>query len=277
MPFLDTATILGGPDQSIDDWYWGDDREFSGNVSSLINPADPNITDAYFTLKENPSAYDQDAILMIHITTLASPGGQITGAPASALFFHVASPGYQDLVRPSVVYYWDFRGITAGGSTITFAEGSVAFLQNVTRRNVTGIPAPVPPPKHGQPRFRGFMYGPPAYGIFNTGDWVRNAAPQPGTPSGWACAIGGMPGTWYSDGIVGDDAGAVSVGAPGTSSVPQYRGAAPGPPAYGQYNQGDWVKNSTPLPGYPSGWVCIDSGAPGIWVSDGIVGDDVGI
>jgi hypothetical protein len=38
-------------------------------------------------------------------------------------------------------------------------------------------------------------------------------------------------------------------------------------------NIGDWYRNANPVSGAPSGWVCIGQGSPGVWRTDGIVGD----
>lgn len=200
MALVDSASILGGSNQSINDWYLGDDREFTGNVAGLLDPADPNLAKAFFTLKLNPNDPDANAILQVAITTGASAHGQIT-APA-ILAFHIFSVDYQSFVNAGTQYNWDFRVITTGGSTITIANGTVAFVQNVTQTNNAGTPAAKP--LNGNPQFRGFAFGPPTAGIFNTGDFYRNQIPQSGDPSGWVCVIGGAPGTWRTDGIVGD-------------------------------------------------------------------------
>ncbi len=60
---------------------------------------------------------------------------------------------------------------------------------------------------------------------------------------------------------------------------PRFRGfICGGPPTIGIYNKGDWVRNSCPVPGSPSGWVCLYGGADldATWVSDGIVGNTTG-
>ena len=40
---------------------------------------------------------------------------------------------------------------------------------------------------------------------------------------------------------------------------------AAAPPATGTWSRGDLVWNSAPWPGSPSGWVCTQDGAPGVW------------
>lgn len=41
------------------------------------------------------------------------------------------------------------------------------------------------------------------------------------------------------------------------------------PPKSGNYARGDYVRNSDPSIGKPKGWVCVEGGAPGVWISEG--------
>ncbi|MBF5041996.1 MULTISPECIES: glycosyl hydrolase family 28-related protein [Myxococcaceae] len=46
---------------------------------------------------------------------------------------------------------------------------------------------------------------------------------------------------------------------------------APALPTRGTWSRGDRVLNSLPAPGAPRGWVCVESGSPGVWVVDGVL------
>lgn len=207
MPLNDTSSIIGGYNQEIVDWALGDDRVFSGQVSGLL-AADPNLSDAYFTLKSAPNLPDVNAILQKHITQTLSNAGQITGSPANALLIHVFSADYEGLVGVGPVYYWDFRVITTLGTTWTVATGTVTFVQNATQTNVAGTPATLP--NLGQPRFRGFLPTHPKNisgfsGVFNRGDYFRNSLPAPGGPSGWVCISPCTDSSGFvTDGVVGN-------------------------------------------------------------------------
>ena len=191
----DTFSITGGPNQTILDWYTGDDRIFTGVVAGLT-AADPNLTDAYFTLKLNPNDPDADSILQKHITTALTVDGQIT--PPASLLINIYSGDYEGLVQPSTVYSWDFRVITTAGRTITVANGVVSFNQQVTQTNKAGTPAAIP--NFAQPRFRGFAAQNPGgltgTGNSNVGDIFFNSIPTSGGPTGWQCYAQGNPGTW---------------------------------------------------------------------------------
>ena len=213
MPFQDTSSITGGNEQTIADWNCGDDRIFSGKVSGLAS-SDPDLTDAYFTLKLNPNDPDAEAIVQKHITQTATAAGQITGSPFNELLIHVYSGDYEGLVQPGTSYWWDFRVITTGdspqgASTITVATGQVAFLQQVTQTNEAGTPAAAP--NFGQPRWRGFLATHPKaiagfVGNFNPGDVYFNSQPVVGGPSGWICLVACTDSSgWVSNGIVQDD------------------------------------------------------------------------
>lgn len=214
MPFVDTTSIIGGLGQSIVDWGLGDDRRFSGDITSLMVVGDSG-SKAYFTLKSAPNLPDAQAIIQKVVTTVAgSSGSIITLAGDTVLNVNVFSADYEGLVFIGPVYYWDFRVITAAGYTFTVATGQVQFVQNVTQTNVVGTPGPIPMgPNNGQPRFRGFstldpMLLPNVQGTFVKGDYFRNSNPAPGGPSGWVCIVtGSLPGggaQFVTDGIVGN-------------------------------------------------------------------------
>jgi len=44
-----------------------------------------------------------------------------------------------------------------------------------------------------------------------------------------------------------------------------FLGVMAGPPSAGNYAAGNWAINSNPQPGGPFGWVCTQSGNPGVW------------
>lgn len=211
MALQDTESIPGGYGQVILDWALGDDRIFTGSVTGLPI-TDGSLIDAYFTLKTDPTLPDSQAIVQVHITQLATPGGQITGLPAVDLLFHVYAGNYQSFVQAGTNYWWDFRVITTGLITWTIATGTVVFLQNATSINSSGVPG-VPPAfdlrNNNIPMFRGWIDRRPdlipGYAMVDViGDFYRNLNPQPAQPSGWVCVSSGSPGTWTSDGIVGD-------------------------------------------------------------------------
>lgn len=200
----DSTSIQGGYQQSLTDWQVGDDRIFTGDVSTIASGllgTDPNLTDAYFTIKLNPSDVDANAILQKHITTFLGPAGQITqnnNLFASVLLFHIFSGDYEGLVQASTVYYWDFRVITKGGTTWTCASGQLQFQQQVTQTNKAGTQAALP--MNGQPQIRGYTGSNPAsqlpMGTFNVGDIFYNLAATVGSPVGWRCYASGSNGGW---------------------------------------------------------------------------------
>jgi hypothetical protein len=203
----DTTTINAGatPPQQISNWNLGDDRIFTG-VCSGLDASDPNLANVYFTFKSAPTLPDDDCIFQIEITSADIPHGQITGDPLIDILLHVFSADYEDLVNSGQVYYWDFRGITVGGATVTIANGQVQFVQTVTQTNVAGTPAAFP--NGGQPRFRGFLPMHPRLipgftGIFNKGDWYRTSLPSPGCEEGWVAIQAGYDSTIFrAQGII---------------------------------------------------------------------------
>ena len=213
MPLQDTATIIGGYNQVINDWALGDDRILTGQYTGSSS-FDPSIATAYFTLKLNPNDIDSNAILQTKITQTPGPNGYISQDPVTNFFniltFHIFAGNYQVFVTPGTNYWWDVRIITASGTTYTVATGTVQFIQNVTQTNASGIPAPpFTLPNAGIPRFRGFVSTRPdlivGYNFVDVvGDFYRKLVPQPGNPVGYICVQSGAPGTWVGDGIVGD-------------------------------------------------------------------------
>jgi hypothetical protein len=204
MTLVDITSIIGGLGQVIGDWSLGDDREFTGTVVGLP-VSDPSFTDVYFTLKQNPVDIDSNSIVQKHITTVSTPAGQITNdgaGNATVLLVHVYAADYQVLVNSGNQFYWDFRGITTGGATITIAQGSVQFDQNVTQTNASGNPSNQPVlPRNGVPQFRGFISAIPTsivgyQGPDNPGDWYRVLVPVLGQPFEFICTSGGVPGVW---------------------------------------------------------------------------------
>ena len=271
MALVDTFTIPGGPNQSITDWYTGDDRIFNGVVNGL--PAgDPNLSDAYFTLKLNPSDTDANAILQKHVTQVLSPAGQIVqsppAAPLNTLVINVYSGDYEGLVQPSTIYSWDFRVITAlTRRSYTVTNGTVAFNQQVTQTSAAGTLAALP--NFGQPRFRGFIQANPQNlinpGTFNRGDIYFNQVPIPGGPIGWQCTQQGTPGTWVSF-------FSSTQTSPAGTFIPLTNwtfGTAP--PVTLQHNVGDIVWNTSPTPGGNLGWICVTGGVPGLWEAFGFI------
>lgn len=267
----DTISICGGYAQTITDWYNGDDRIFTGSVAGLPQ-TDPNLTDCYFTLKLNPSDTDANSIIQKHITTFLDQAGQITADPNSfdniVLLVHVYSAEYEGLVQPGTVYYWDFRVITAGGSTWTIATGTVQFQEQVTQTNLAGTPAAMP--NNGQPVFRGFTALNPDYrigsvGQFNPGDIYFNSNPGAGQPVGWQCTQQGSPGAWqpfYTGGL----------GIPVTGVLPPAAWTfGTQPPTSGGHAEAEIVWNLLPQFGGNIGWVCVTAGFPGVWAPFGII------
>jgi hypothetical protein len=271
MPLYDTTTVVSGYNQEILDWPLGDDRQFLGDVQLSVNPPPPgdlNLSDAYFTLKLNPTDPDSDAILQLHITQTPTSSGYIYTALSGAysgVAFLVTSGTYQDFVSSGTVYYWDFRCITAtGGRTFTVATGVVQYLQNVTQTDKAGTPANYP--FQGQPRFRGFTSASPNTGNTNTGwsntgDIWFNSNPFNGNGIGWQCLVEGNPGFWLT--LVN-----------GGSSIndPYFQGYASEPPSSGTWVALDYFLNSSPAANQPEGWVCVTGGTPGTWKTKGIIG-----
>ncbi len=268
MALQDSISITGGDGQNIADWNCGDDRIFTGVVSSIANgltPADPNLTDAYFTLKQNPDATDASAILQKHITTFLSPAGQITPdgfGNNTALLIHVYSADYEGLVSPGTSYWWDFRVITGQGVTWTIATGQLVFQQQVTQTNKAGTPAAAP--HFGQPRWRGFTAINPALqtgstGLFNRGDIYFNSNPSSGQPVGWQCTEPGSPGAWqafYTGGL----------GIPVNGIIPPVSWTwDTQPPTSGVHARSEIVWNLLAAFGGNIGWVCVLAGSPGLW------------
>lgn len=263
MPFLDSTSITGGYGQSISDWPVGDDRIFSGTITGLAS-SDPNLTDAYFTLKLNPNDVDADAIIQKHITQSLTTAGQITQDASlhyTVLSIHVFSGDYEGLVSVGTSYWWDFRVITTSGSTITVATGQVTFLQQVTQTNKAGTPAALP--NFGQPRIRGFNPQSPQLmnpgGTFNAGDIYFNQNPQNGNGVGWQCTVGGAPGTWVAF-------SALSAGL----NDSHFKGYTASEPVSGVgFVAADYFLNSAPAAAGPEGWVYTGS----VWLTKGIIGD----
>jgi hypothetical protein len=279
MPVYNTAVVVGGFDQIIDDWAWGDDQQFAGDVQLSPQPPPPtdlSLTDAYFTLKQapNPAIPDADALIQVHITQVSSVGGIISaglGGALSNLLIKISSGSYQGInsIVPGAQYLWDIRVITTAGVTFTVATGSMQFVPNETQTNKAGTPAAFP--NDGQPRFRGFIdqnpNGVPGLtSIFNAGDFYFNSNPINGNGVGWQCFIGGAPGTWEAMGL------SLTALIPD----PHFKGYIAAAPTVGTYVTDDWYWNLNPASAQPERWVCTASGTPGTWRTGGIVGDTDG-
>ena len=269
MPTNDTTTIQGGYNQIITDWVQGDDRDFTGNAANSINPPpanDPDFVSCYFTLKLNPLVSDADSILQVEVTTTPTSFGVIT--PPSTIAIYVSGENYQSIVQAGSNYYWDFRGITTGGRTLTIANGTVQFIQNVTDTDAAGTPAAFP--NNGMPRFRGFTNSNPQTNlantriVFNLGDFFMNSQPTSQGPAGWQCIGQGNPGIWiqffYSSGGGGGGFTPATNWTFGTAA-----------PVSGVHGLGDIVWNTNPSPGFPFGWVCTNGGTPGTWKVMGLI------
>jgi hypothetical protein len=149
-----------------------------------------------------------------------------------------------------------------GGSPGTWADFGIVG-------NDSGI-FNVPLPAFGNPSYQGFTNGPPLMTDTSPtqGDWSINLYPIQDNAWGWA-----FNGTvWLTDSFIADSTAPQSGTNPIPGSPPTFWGFAYGPPISGAYNWGDWAKNILPTQGSPSGWVCTQAGSPGIWMSDGIIG-----
>jgi len=211
---VDSSIAWPRYNESIADWILGDDRIWEGSFTLTDLPTgDVGLSDVYLTIKQNPLLDDADSLVQIHVTTTPSIYGVITNNSPSGFVSITLRVLGEDLVAGSGMapgpYYYDIRGIaTTSDAVWTFENGQINFIQNVTDADAAGTPAALP--NSGNPQFRGFSNGiPPVMGTFNVGDWVRNALPSPGSPSGWVCTVGGAYPivTWVSDGIVGEDTG----------------------------------------------------------------------
>lgn len=207
---LDSNLVWPIYNKSIPDWVLGDDREWSGSFPlALLLAGDTGLSDVYLTIKQSPTASDAQSLIQIHVTPVMSTAGIIVnGALNVSVVLRVLG---ENLIAGSGLapgpYAYDIRGFAIPSQAVwTFESGQIQFLQNVTAQEAGGLPAALP--NAGNPQFRGFICGgPPGIGTYNVGDWVRNSCPVSGAPSGWVCLVGGTPGTWVSDGIVGDDTG----------------------------------------------------------------------
>ena len=207
---IDSGIVWPRYDNLITDWLLGNDREWAGSLALRLLPSgDVGLSDVYLTIKLSPLDSDAQALMQIHVTETNSVYGAIVNSPAltnvSLRILGGQLVGSGALAGP--VYSYDIRGFgKTSGAIWTFETGQIMFEQNVTAMVSSGLPAALP--NMGNPVFRGFAYGPPVIGIYNVGDYFRNAGPAPGEPSGWVCIAQGSPGTWVSDGIVGDTTGA---------------------------------------------------------------------
>ena len=209
MPFLDGPTVIesgGNYGEFIGDWALGDDRIITRTIAAALLQAGDAITDAYFMLKQNLTDLDVNAILGLHITTALQSIGQITGSNPFQLQFVAFSNAYQSKVTDSTIYYYSIRIVTQKGNTWTCETGTVQFQDTAVLTDAAAVtPAPF---DNGFPTFKGYTGGPPTVGgPYVVGDWFRNQNPQSGEPSGWTCIAAGSPGTWRTDGIVGDTDG----------------------------------------------------------------------
>lgn len=184
-------------DRKITNWVLGDDRIFVRDVL-LDDPLD-SITDAYLTLKTDPTTDDSTAIIQKHVTSSDTTSGKIVGTEITI------NIGAADISTcdATTLYHFDIEIITALGHTITLEVGTISFVQDVTRISTAGTPAVLP--NGGVPRFLGYVNVAPTIGTFNVGDWYRNLTPSSGGPSGFVCIE--SPCTWRTDGLVGDTDG----------------------------------------------------------------------
>lgn len=93
----------------VDDVTVGDDKSFLRIVNGV--PAGLTIIQAWFTLKDNVTRTDVEAIAQKSITTTASAAGQIlaTGATGAAeLLFHLL-PADTIRMRPRQEYLYDIQ------------------------------------------------------------------------------------------------------------------------------------------------------------------------
>jgi hypothetical protein len=195
----------------ISDWVLGDDRRWNGTFPMTSFPATPEtgISDVYLTIKSDPTQSDANSLVQVHITPTSLPAAGVIVVSGGICNIAVTVLGSTIVGSTSNLgpWYYDIRAISIPTKFAwTFESGQIQFQQNVTGALAAGTPAALP--NAGLPVFRGFAFGPPTTGTYNTGDWFRNMLPVPGGPSGWVCIVGGTPGTWVTDGIVGLTTGA---------------------------------------------------------------------
>lgn len=205
MPLVDNSALAY--DNVIYDWIAGDSREFVRAYTFVAPNAGDSVVAAFLTLKQNPNDIDQNALLQIKITQVASANGIVAIAGAvSNLQFIIFAAQYQAQVQAGTVYYYDIRLQTANGLSFTAETGTIFFKQGVTQAFASGTPAAQP--DQGLPIFRGFASAAPIQGgPYVVGDYFLNNNPVSGAPTGWQCIAGGIPGVWRTSGIVGDTDG----------------------------------------------------------------------
>lgn len=200
MALVDDSTLQDN--NVIYDWIAGNSRIFNRTYTFTDEEDGDSIVAAYLTIKQNPRDLDQNALLQVKITQVAGPNGVVT--PPGEMEFIIFASQYNVQVNAGTSYYYDITIITANGLTFTAETGTIFFQQGVTQTDAAGTPAAQP--DQGIPIFRGFAAGPPITGgPYNVGDIYSNSLPVSGGPSGWVCIAAGIPGTWVSNGIVGDD------------------------------------------------------------------------
>lgn len=259
----------------IGDWVQGDNRQFLRTLSDSLLEAGDYVTDAWLTLKISPTVSDQNAVFQTHVTVLPSVYGSVGAMSGGSQLLTINAFGNQTVVtNPGTQYWYEIKVLTFGGTLWSVEQGYVDFGSRVGDIVLGPL---IPISGYGVPDFRGYAAGPPPNSpglIFYTGDWIRNNNPSSGSPSGWVCVIGGVPGTWQNFGIVGDDSGIA--GAPlAATGVPRYQGFQVGVPLATDQNPnlGDWAINLNPTAG--STWAWVFNGL--MWVTDSIVDDNTSI
>jgi hypothetical protein len=163
------------------------------------------------------------------ILETVKPGGDVPGTFFPVPGVNIGDPLQAVVISPDQPVSFMFAGdapgdgiinVNPGGLLIAFGvnedtDGNHAIIisnpgvvgANLRGLVAGGLTATAGTPSAPQPGFQGFAYGPPTTGTWIVGDYFKNLNPTPGSPIGWVCTVGGTPGTWNSDGIVGDDPG----------------------------------------------------------------------
>lgn len=112
--------------RKITDWVLHDDRIFIRDIT--LDEPDDMITDAYLTIKADPTSDDSASLLQKHVTATPSSSGLILDGEITIniLGSELAS------ALATIPYYFDIEILTSKQRTLTIEVGTINFVQDVT-------------------------------------------------------------------------------------------------------------------------------------------------
>lgn len=118
--------------RNISDFCPKDTYKLTRNVPST--PNDSPITDAWWTVKNDPELPDDTAIFSLHITPTESPSGIVSNyEDLSGQLAFIAVPDDSAAMTNLTSYYYDIQIKLVSGEVYTVEVGKLFTLRTVTQ------------------------------------------------------------------------------------------------------------------------------------------------